>query len=152
MKLDGTGKRIAYFKVYDKCTNNELLYCPTDEVCINDSDESKKKLRTIMKQVLIKIPVYNGDDTLIDKIKMMKFWQDVKVYSKDRIDEKPVEKESFVLTGDFDGTPSEWYVKWYNTSFLPVISKKMSTLLATKSQSSLNTSISYIHSYFALSV
>ena len=62
----------------------------------------------------------------------MKFWQDVKVYSKDRIDEKPVEKESFVLTGDFDGTPSEWYDKWYNTSFLPVISKKMSTREAAK--------------------
>lgn len=132
MKLDGTGKRIAYFKVYDKCTNTELLYCPTDEVCVNDSDESKKKLRTIMKQVLIKIPVYNGDDTLIDKIKIMKFWQDVKVYSKDRIDEKPVEKESFVLTGDFDGAPSEWYDKWYNTSFLPVISKRMSTKEAAK--------------------
>lgn len=125
MKIDGTKGKISYFRVYDNCTNVELLYCPNDEIAINDSAELKTEFRLKLKDVLTTIPVYNSDDTLSHKIKILGFHDKITVYTRHRIDEKPSNRESFVSTGNLNGTPSEWYKKWHEEVFVPNLSKTL---------------------------
>lgn len=126
IKMRPVGNRIEYLKVYDKYTNVELLYCPKDDILKDEDPSLAIELKNKLRQVLTFIPVYNSDDTLKDKIKCMGFWNQVKVISHDEVDENPADKESFVLTGNFDGESSEWYDKWYKESFLPNIKQTMS--------------------------
>lgn len=125
--------RIEYFTVYDKYSNCELIYCPRDEITASDSEESKRELKTLMHNILIKIPVYNKDDTLIDKLKVFKFFNAITIKNYDEVDEKQTDYKSFVVYGDKNGQPSEWYRKWHKNSFVPnILGKRMKVLEASK--------------------
>lgn len=113
--------KTEYFKVYDYGTTHELVYCPSDVICKDDTLEIKNEFKTTLIELLKTVPVC-GDD--IEKIlSLYKFpgHEDIKIVKEEDIIPDPYEiildRPYFKVTGSRNGNPSEWYTKWRNEVF-----------------------------------
>ena len=119
------GNKIEYFSIYDEYTDNSVQYCPHDEKCKNDSPELTAKWKKLLCEVLLTIPVAGENaQSLVD---MFSFKNEVKVLSNEQKQEEKVfvSARKFEITGDSNGTPSEWYDKWYKQVFVPELKHTM---------------------------
>ena len=76
-------------------------------------------------EVLLTIPVTGENaQSLVD---MFSFKNEVKVLSNEQKQEEKVfvSARKFEITGDSNGTPSEWYDKWYKQVFVPELKHTM---------------------------
>ena len=110
-----------YFKVYDYGTDHELIYCPSDIICANDDKALKDEFRQALIKLFKTVPIC-GDD--IEKtLSLYKFpgHEEIKVVKEDDIrpkeDDVVFDRPSFRVTGNRNGTPSEWYKKWRDNVF-----------------------------------
>jgi len=107
-------RKIEYFSIYDEYTKITLRYCPTDDICKNDSQELKLKFYDILKKVLITIPVIGNN--VENLIQLFPFKDQITISDVNNLPEVTTigKASKFEITGDRNGTePSEWYYKWY---------------------------------------
>lgn len=115
-KLCKEGKKIEYFKIYDCYTNDKLLYCRNDEICLLDSDKLKREWVSTLKELLTTVPVYSSDEENLNKIVSLFGYKDqITVISEQ--EGSASEDKTFKVYGDEKGEPSEWYTKWYKDVF-----------------------------------
>ncbi len=119
-KANPIANKIEYFSICDTYTKTTLRYCPTDEICKDDPVELKQKFYTLLKEVLIKIPVYG--ETAPSLIPLFPFKDQITIANKDDLEETAaINNTKFEITGNPNGSePSEWYHKWY-TEVLPTL-------------------------------
>lgn len=119
-------KKIEYFTVYDEFTKKELMYCPTDDLCKNDSLELKQDFFNVLTEVLKTVPVKGNNIENI--IQLFPFKDQIKIINDSEISNIVDTYKSFVITGNEKGSePSSWYKKWYNEVFLPDLKPNMSS-------------------------
>lgn len=123
-KANFTTNKIEYFKIYDNYTNKELLYCPNDVICEKDSPELKQKFYTAISDTLKTVPVTGKDIQTI--IKLFPFHKQVTIVDEEERPTITTPTSKFEIVGDRNGTPSEWYSKWYKNVFIPTLSSEMS--------------------------
>lgn len=113
--------KTEYFKVYDYGTTHELVYCPSDVICENDTAELKSEFKASLIELFKTVPIC-GDD--IEKtLSLYKFsgHEQIKVVEEKDIIPDPYEivldRPYFRVVGSRNGTPSDWYTKWRNEVF-----------------------------------
>ena len=113
--------KTEYFKVYDYGTTHELVYCPSDVICENDTAELKSEFKASLIELFKTVPIC-GDD--IEKtLSLYKFsgHEQIKVVEEKDIIPDPYEivldRPYFKVVGSRNGTPSDWYTKWRNEVF-----------------------------------
>lgn len=112
-KINSAVNKIEYFSIYDDYTKVSLRYCPHDDICKDDTEELKLKFYKILKDVLTYVPVTG--DNIQDLVNLFGFKDQIKVATEDDlINADPASSMKFEITGDPNGTPSEWYHKWRN--------------------------------------
>lgn len=114
------GTKIEYFSIYDEYTKITLRYCPTDELCKDDSQELKQKFYTALKNVLITIPVTGENAESL--VALFPFKDQIKIASPDELETTINDNGcKFEIIGNPNGSePSKWYHKWY-TEVLPTL-------------------------------
>ena len=113
--------KTEYFKIYDYGTNHELVYCPSDIICASDTPEIKAEFRKALIDLFLTIPVCGDDIEKVLSLYTFPGHENIKVVKEDEIIPDPYEivldRPYFKVTGQRNGTPSEWYNKWHNEVF-----------------------------------
>ena len=113
--------KTEYFKIFDYSTNHEMIYCNTDILCQNDTQEQKQKFIKILLELLKTVPVCG--DNIEKVVSLYKFdgCNQIKIVSEESIkpnlDEIHLDRPYFKLFGHKNGEPSEWYAKWRKNVF-----------------------------------
>lgn len=146
-KVNINTRKLEYFKVFDKYTNKELLYCPTDEICKNDTRTLKQTLYAAMEKALGTVPVYG--DNIQESILLFKCKDQVKIISDDEINERPPFREYFAITEietnadvlndaskywERKGLKSDWYASWHKNTYVPHFRAEMSENFKLKNE------------------
>lgn len=108
-----------YWKLYDRCTNHEVIYMPHDIVCEKDTNEDRQALSLVLKEVINKVPLCGDNlkeffDTYYKNF-TPKFVTEEQL--KPPVYNYIPDRPHWEITGDRNGNLSEWYEKWYNTVF-----------------------------------
>lgn len=113
--------KTEYFKVYDYGTTHELVYCPSDIICEDDTPELKSEFKASLIELFKTVPIC-GDD--IEKtLSFYKFsgHEQIKIIEEKDIIPDPYEivldRPYFKVVGSRNGTSSDWYTKWRNEVF-----------------------------------
>lgn len=129
-KIDVTNKRIEYFKVYDEFTKMSILYCPTDVESCETTPAKTQEMKTLLGKVLTTVPVTG--ENIHDIVPLFGFKNQIKIVSNEDLPAANGQDKKFEIIGDLNGTPSEWYSKWYHDVFLPTLKKQMGNTTAEK--------------------
>ena len=120
------GNKIEYFSIYDNYTKRVSQYCPRDEVmCGNDPKELTQKFHSLLKEVLLTIPVAGKNARGL--VNLFPFKNDIKVLSETETKEAiaytdNIKDATCVVIGNENGSePSEWYAKWRKEAFPDVV-------------------------------
>ena len=113
--------KTEYFKVYDYGTTHELVYCPSDVICENDTAELKSEFKASLIELFKTVPIC-GDD-IENTLSLYKFsgHEQIRIVEEKDIIPDPYEivldRPYFKVVGSRNGTPSDWYTKWRNEVF-----------------------------------
>ena len=113
--------KTEYFKVYDYGTTHELVYCPSDVICENDTAELKSEFKASLIELFKTVPIC-GDD-IENTLSLYKFsgHEQMRIVEEKDIIPDPYEivldRPYFKVVGSRNGTPSDWYTKWRNEVF-----------------------------------
>lgn len=113
--------KTEYFKVYDYGTTHELVYCPSDVICENDTVELKSEFKASLIELFKTVPIC-GDD-IENTLSLYKFsgHEQIRIVEEKDIIPDPYEivldRPYFKVVGSRNGTPSDWYTKWRNEVF-----------------------------------
>ena len=119
-KVNLGANKIEYFTVYDEYTKIKLRYCPSDEICKEDSQELKQSFYTKLKGALTTIPIIG--ENAQDLANLFPFKNQINVVDASEVETPDNDSGmKFELIGNPNGSePSEWYHKWY-TTVLPTL-------------------------------
>lgn len=121
-KFNEVSNRVDYFTVFDSLTNETLSYCKNDILCENDSAQLREEYVNAFKNLLKKVPVYSNDLDMTKKaLSLCRF--DFEISYIDKETGNTCLDKSFVITGDANGTTSEWYDNW-NKKVFPTLGLK----------------------------
>lgn len=113
--------KTEYFKVYDYGTTHELVYCPSDVICGNDTAELKSEFKASLIELFKTVPIC-GDD-IENTLSLYKFSGHEQIRIVEEKDIIPdsyeivLDRPYFKVVGSRNGTPSDWYTKWRNEVF-----------------------------------
>ena len=119
IKFNANTKKIKYVRLYDRYSGKVSLFDFTLE---EFAPEERTKLANIIKETLITVPVHG--ENIQEAVKLFSYRDKIKVLSQEDLDEQPLNRSSFVFTGDEkhpDGSYSEWYHKWYTEVYTPYL-------------------------------
>lgn len=122
-KINANLKRFNYLSIYDRYTGKPLLY--DFKTCLKTPEE-RQTVADTFKKVLTTVPVHGKN--IEEAMKLFSWHEQITILNQEDIDEKPLERKSFVFSGDENhknGPKSEWYHKWYIEAYLPHIKSSM---------------------------
>lgn len=125
-KINEQLKKITYFKVFDTYTNKELIYCSEDEICKDDSIETKRALYKQIVNTLNTVPVYG--DNILNFMSLFKDVTNANVLDETEISTKAIKRrggkvintitnEELPVYSPADYPFSKDYDTWYNNAF-----------------------------------
>ena len=103
--------KTEYFKVYDYGTTDELVYCPSDVICENDTAELKSEFKASLIELFKTVPIC-GDD-IENTLSLYKFsgHEQIRIVEEKDIIPDPYEivldRPYFKVVGSRNGTPSD---------------------------------------------
>lgn len=118
-KMNIESRKTEYVKMYDYCTNHEVLYSNQDIICLQDTIEERNEFKKTLFEVLTTIPVCG--DNLEQVFKFFgKMADNFHIVNEEDIKPEPgaalkPDRPYFKLVGSRNGEISNWYNKWYDT-------------------------------------
>lgn len=113
--------KTEYFKVYDYGTTHELVYCPSDVICENDTAELKSEFKASLIELFKTVPICGDDIENILSLYKFSGHEQIRIVEEKDIIPDPYEivldRPYFKVVGSRNGTPSNWYTKWRNEVF-----------------------------------